>query len=308
MILVAGESLIDMIGSPDSKESFRAAAGGSPYNVAMALGRQQVPVKFFGRFSTDRFGQTLSETLEDSQVQLDLCPKTSAPSTIGFAHTSEGSVDYTFYTNNTAGCALSTSDCPNELPDEIRVMHFGSFSLGIEPIASTIDHLLSESCRGDRIVSIDPNIRTFLIDDDQKHRERLDRHLRCANIIKLSDEDLRWLHPDISPEDCVQRYLQNGAQLVAVTLGADGSLASTRSGSARCPVVPGEIADTVGAGDTFQASILAWLHERERMSVAALTALGSDELQSMIEYASRAAAINCTRVGCNPPWRRELSD
>jgi fructokinase len=65
-----------------------------------------------------------------------------------------------------------------------------------------------------------------------------------------------------------------------------------------------EVVDTIGAGDAFGAAVLAWLHDHDLLGLE--LALGVDQLDSMLRFACLVAAITCTRVGADPPWRREL--
>ena len=69
-----------------------------------------------------------------------------------------------------------------------------------------------------------------------------------------------------------------------------------------------DLADTVGAGDTFMASILCWVLEHDLATRDALGAVGEDALTNATRRAAEAAAINCGRSGCNPPWRDELTN
>lgn len=309
MILVTGESLIDMLSANEGTNAFHAVPGGSPFNVAMALGRLGAPVSFMGRFSCDHFGQLLHKTLEESGVDLSFSSRVDSLSTIGFVtQRSENSgPDYAFYTKGTAGCELSVKDFSNPLPDWVKVIHVGSFSLAIEPFASALDDLIFEQSHEGRLVTMDINIRPFLIEDRDSFRERVSRITKVANLIKLSDEDLNWLHPEMSPAEACQHYLEQGAGLVVVTRGAEGVCAANRRGlvEVEAPVV--KIEDTVGAGDTFQASMVASLFEVGCFSRESLTLLTGVSIRSILERAANAAALNCSRRGCQPPTREELN-
>jgi fructokinase len=310
MILVAGEALIDMLPATDADGArlLRPAPGGSPFNVALALGRLGAPVRFLCPLSRDAFGRELRATLAGSAVDLSACPETDALSTIGFVTTdpSTGRNDYAFYTNETAGCALSVSDLPLPLNPATRAVHVGSFSIAVEPFGSAIDALV-EALPRDRVLSLDPNIRPFLIPDRSSFLKRLTRLLARADLVKLSLEDLQWLHPGSTQEDVAAQILSQGASLVVITLGAEGAIAFTSGLRVRAKAPPTEVVDTVGAGDTFQAALLAWLFERGALERERIRGLGEGDLQSMLAFACAAAALNCARPGCDPPRRSELT-
>ena len=310
MILVSGEALIDMLPvERDGVRLFLPAPGGSPYNVAMALGRLDAPVRFLCPLSSDPFGRLLAQTLRDSRVDLSLCPPTDALSTLGFVTLDplDRSARYAFYTEGTAGCLLSREQLPLPLVSEVACVHVGSFSIAVEPFGSAIERLV-EGAQGGCVVSVDPNIRPFLIRDRARYLARLERLLAVAHLVKLSREDLEWLHPGAAPESAAADYLARGARLFVVTQGADGAEAWSQGGHARVGAARVTVADTVGAGDTFQAAMLAWLSRERLLQPAALAGLDGNALGEMLGRASRAAAITCSRAGCNPPWAHEFWD
>ena len=310
MILVAGESLIDLIPQRDGAAlCYRASPGGSPFNVALALGRLGAPVKYLCPFSRDQFGELLKSALASSQVAVDLCPRTDQLTTLGFVSQldTDGSARYAFYTEGTAGCGLQMADVPNPVPVEVSAIHVGSFAIDVEPFGTALEALILHQEHDQRIVSVDPNVRPFLVRDPERYRNRLARFLGVANLIKLSEEDLEWLHPGLTPPRCCERYLTAGASLVVVTCGARGALLMNGRGRHHCPPERIEVVDTIGAGDTFQAALLAWLHREGCNSGEALDLLNESDLEALGTFAGRAAAINCSRAGCNPPWAVELT-
>ena len=209
MIIVSGESLIDMLPvDQGGRRLFVPAVGGSPYNVALALGRLGVPIQYLCRLSEDPFGKMLARTLEQSQVDLSLCPRTDALSTLGFVmlEGEQRSPSYVFYTDRTAGCSLEPADVPAGLSPEVRCLHFGSISLVLEPIGLALEKLLALKSR-QTLVSVDPNIRPFLVRNRERFVQRLNCFLGMADLIKMSEEDLAWLHPGtisagLLPEVC----------------------------------------------------------------------------------------------------------
>ena len=306
MILVAGEALIDML--PDGPGRFRAVPGGSPYNVALALGRLGAATGFLCPMSTDVFGDRLAAGLIEAGVDLSLCPRTASLSTLGFVQFEAGrsAPRYAFYTEGTAGCALGAEDIPRPPAPAVTAVHLGSFSLAVEPCGSALE-ALADAVGPGRVVSVDPNIRPLLVGDASAYRARLGRLLARADVVKVSEEDLAWLEPGMAAGDCASRWLGRRARLVVVTSGADGAVAFTRGFRVECPAVAVEVADTVGAGDTFQAALLARLAAAGRLSPEGLVGLYPGWVGGLLDFAARAAAITCSRPGCNPPWAAELA-
>ena len=192
MIVVAGEALVDMIPGLDVKDgaSFVAVPGGSPFNVALALGRLGCQPRFLYGFSGDAFGRMLLEKLEDSGVDMSYCLLAEGLTTLGFVSEGpNGTPEYAFYTSGTAGCALSREQIPDALPAEIEAIHFGSFSLGIEPFGTALEGMCQRES-GKRFISLAPNIRPFLISDRKQYEARMERFLGAADLVKASEEDL----------------------------------------------------------------------------------------------------------------------
>ena len=309
MIVVAGEALVDMIPSLDEEEGSRfvAVPGGSPFNVALALGRLGCRPRFLCGFSRDAFGRMLRQTLEDSGVDLNYCLPAKGLTTLGFVTEGpSGTPEYAFYTSGTAGCALSMEEIPDALPPEVEAIHFGSFSLGVEPFGAALESLCQRES-GKRFISLDPNIRPFLVSDRKKYEARLERFLGAADLIKASEEDLAWLDPEQSIGDFAQGWLNRGAGLVVITRGEQGASAFCWQGQVNVAGETVDVVDTVGAGDTFQASLLSGLGNRGLLDRDAIRNVELVDVESILTGASHAAAINCTRRGCDPPTREELN-
>ena len=131
--------------------------------------------------------------------------------------------------------------------------------------------------------------------------------MRNADIIKLSDEDLTWLYPDrpldVALAEC---RAQCNAALFILTLGSDGARGFVEAADIHIAAAKTQtIIDTVGAGDTFMASILGWIVETGRMTQDDLRATDVASLESALTKAAKAAAFNCKHSGCNPPWRHQ---
>ena len=305
MILVAGESLMDMIPvRSGATNAFSPVPGGSPANLAVALGRLGASVGFLCPLSRDPLGRILTRRLEESGVNLDLCPVHDGLATLGFVSAGEPP-GYAFYTAGTAGTSLAPEHLPTPLPPSIRAIHTGSLALAVEPFATAILTLVEREA--DRcFLSLDPNIRPFIIDDAPAFRTRMERLLARSDLIRVSREDLEWMHPGMSPEHFAAERTERGAALVVVTLGTRGALARCPWGVVRVGTTAAAGGDTVGAGDAFGAALLASLQSDGFLDRDLLADIPPPILESALRRAGRAAAINCSRQGCDPPWSHEL--
>lgn len=301
MIVVAGEALMDLTPHEvDGVSGYVPHPGGSPYNVAVGLGRLGVPVAFLGRISTDRFGRLLREHLADSGVSLDLVVAAPELTTLAFVHVGPGEPEYSFYAERTADRLLSPDDI-RELPADAS-LHVGSISLVLEPGATTLEQLLQRES-GRRLISLDPNVRPGLIDDPEAYRRRLEGWIELVDVVKISQADLAWLHPGIDPAEAADRWLDAGAALVLVTGGEAWSRAFTAGASATAVPPQVSVVDTVGAGDAFTSGALTHLHDHGWLTPDAVAGLTADELDALLADANDIAADTCTRPGADPPQR-----
>ncbi|NUB46077.1 carbohydrate kinase [Fertoebacter nigrum] len=306
MILSCGEALIDMLPrtSQQGEPAFAPYAGGAVFNTAIALGRLGAPSAFFSGLSTDMLGEILVETLEASQVDTGYCARSARPTTVAFVKLVNGQATYAFYDENTAGRLLAVSDLPT-LPASVGTLFFGGISLVNDPAASTYEALMAREAPA-RVTMIDPNIRPGFITDEPGYRARIARMLALADIVKLSDEDLHWLEGEGDLTALARAILARGPKLVLITEGAKGARAVTATQDRFVAATKVTVADTVGAGDTFNAGALAALHQAGALTKTALAALPDDVLDAALSLGTRAAAITVSRPGANPPWAHEL--
>lgn len=307
MILCCGEALIDMLPrtATTGEAAFAPHAGGAVFNTAIALGRLGAPSAFFSGVSTDMLGEILADTLTASHVDSRFLARSDRPTTVAFVKLVNGQASYAFYDENTAGRMLSLADLPS-LPAEVDTLFFGGISLVNDPAASTYAALQArESAR--RVTMIDPNIRPgFIAGQEASYRARIDGMIARADVVKLSDEDLHWLMGPGDVVDLARQILATGPKVVFVTEGAAGARAVTARQDRFAPARKVTVADTVGAGDTFNAGALCALHEAGALTKARLATLSDDDLDAALRLGVQAAAVTVSRAGANPPWRSEL--
>ncbi|MER8794500.1 carbohydrate kinase [Mesorhizobium sp. M0984] len=307
MILCCGEALIDMLPrtTTEGEPAFAPYVGGAVFNSAIALGRLGAPAGFFSGLSSDLFGGQFRQALGASKVSSTYAHTSPRPTTLAFVRLNNGQATYTFYDENTAGRMLTIEDLP-ELGSEIEAMLFGAISLISEPAGSAYEEFMRREHER-RVMMLDPNIRPNFIPDKAKHLRRIRNMMAMADIVKLSDEDLNWFGEAGSHEDVVRNWLDRGPKLIVVTHGSEGAVGY--SSQHRVTVVPDkiEVVDTVGAGDTFNAGILASLHEQGLLSKTAISSLPEGAIQKALTLGAKAAAVTVSRAGANPPWRHELA-
>ncbi len=300
MILCCGEALIDMLPreTAAAEPAFAPYPGGAVFNTAIALGRLGEAAGFFSGLSTDLFGQMLDKALTASGVDAGLARRSPRPTTLAFVTLTDGHAQYAFYDENTAGRMLSPDDLP-DLPESVEALFFGGISLVGDPCGAAYEALMLREA-GERVTMLDPNIRPGFITDAPRYRARIAAMLGAADIVKVSDEDLAWIGASI--ED----LLAGGARLVCLTEGAKGVRAFWPGGESFVAAQRVEVVDTVGAGDTFNAGLLAGLARTGLLSKAGLAGLSAEALAPALELGVAAAAITVSRAGANPPWEHEL--
>ncbi len=307
MILSCGEALIDMLPRTSTlgEACFAPYAGGAVMNTAIALGRLGTPSGFFSGLSNDMLGEILNDTLQASNVDTSFCARSNRPTTVAFVKLVNGQATYAFYDENTAGVLLCQDQLPT-LPAQITTLFFGGISLVNDPAASTYAALQARECQT-RVTMIDPNIRLgFIAGKEKSYRARIEAMIARADIVKLSDEDLEWLMGAGDTATLARKILTTGPTLVFVTEGAHGARAITTSQNRHMPSPQITVADTVGAGDTFNAGALSALHAAGALTKTRLATLTDAELDAALSLGTRAAAVTCSRPGANPPWAQEL--
>ena len=306
MILCCGEALIDMLPrtSTTGEPAFAPYAGGAVFNSASAVGRLGVPTEFFSGLSSDLFGEQIRRVLAESGVGTRHAALSPRPTTLAFVRLQDGHATYTFYDENTAGRMLSERDLP-VLGDDVDGMLFGAISLIPEPCGSAYEALMRHE-HGRRVVMLDPNIRPGFIADRDAHLARMRRMIAMADIVKLSDDDLAWFGEPGDAAEIAGRWLERGPKLVIVTGGSKGATAFNAGGALTVDSFKVDVVDTVGAGDTFNAGVLASLFDQGLLSKAAVGALSPEAIRAALTLGTKAAAVTVSRAGANPPWRHEL--
>jgi fructokinase len=297
--LVIGESLMDIVERDDKVSGEHV--GGSPLNVAVGLARLGRDVDFLTRIGDDRYGRRIAGYVNAAGVQLVSGSQTAARTATARVHVGEdGSADYVFDLD------WQLSGTPMVAPP--LFVHTGSIAAVQEPgclaVAALVDtyHLSATT-------TFDPNVRPSLIVDRDLARERIEHLVERSDIVKVSEEDLRWLDPDRPPERVAQTWLALGPAIVAVTMADRGAAALCAAGEVGVPARPVQVVDTVGAGDAFMVGLIDALWARGLLGAqrrAELAGIDLGALTAAVEAGSNAAALTVARAGADLPDRATL--
>ncbi|RKN38952.1 PfkB family carbohydrate kinase [Streptomyces hoynatensis] len=311
-VTVVGEALVDLLWRAGARE-LRAVPGGSPANVAVGLHRLEREVTLLTAWGDDPPGELVRAHLAGTGVEVRRLPAESDRTTVALAYLgADGAASYDFL------AAWDPSAFP--VPEDTAVLHTGSLAVAIEPGASRVFEL----CRAQRArgvtVAADLNVRPAVLPDREAYRQVAGRLAGSVDVLKASEEDLAWLYPGAGPAQAARTLLAAGPRLIVVTLGAAGALAvaaDAKNGgpgggeaaagldgltevAVAAPAVA--VADTVGAGDAFQAALL------DAIVTGGGPPVGAGALSAVLTRCAAAAALTCTRVGADPPHRSELTD
>ena len=304
ILTVVGESLVDIITDPRRPAATQAHPGGSPLNVAVGAARLGLSTNLVTHYAADRYGLMVEEHLESNGVHVingGATPTSTALATLGPDGAAEYTFSITWEINGASLPALAAVDVSTHV-------HTGSIATVLAP-GNLATLALVEAAREHATVSYDPNCRPAISLDAAAARRQAEVFVAASDIVKASDEDLSWLYPDRAPEETLQAWLELGPAIVAMTRGASGPVILSAKGRVEMAAEPINVADTVGAGDSFMAGLLSGLAQLGALGADGrlrLQTLTLDQLHALAAYANRAAGITCSRKGANPPQSAEL--
>lgn len=288
--VVVGEALIDVVTTPNRKMEY---PGGSPANVAYGLGLLGVTTGLLTAIAPDARGTTIENHLHQAGVTLlpgskSLTRTATATATLA----PDGSAEYDFDIH---------WDLPTATPACFpKILHTGSIATFLEPGAAAVKTLL-EQAHKHCTITYDPNIRPSLLGSHAEAKATFEELVSLTDVVKLSDEDARWIYPAKTLEETADHILRLGAGLAVITNGAAGSQFTSPSASITIPAVKATVADTIGAGDSYMAALILGLLTRGTEGFAPTV------MEQLGRTAAAAAAITVQRAGANPPTLDELT-
>jgi fructokinase len=291
-----------------SEPEYTPHVGGSNFNSSIALGRLGANSYYFGAVSHDTYGELIEDCLRRSNVKEDFVIKTNRPTTLAFADVVDGIAEYTFVDEHSAGRLLDQTSLK---PFVNRVMKakallVGGISLQAEPCGSSWQWLV-EQVSGHLPIYFDANIRPDFIENKRSYFDRFVELTTKVDIIKISEEDYRYLYGAQDFNKVSKVWLNNGVKLVIFTLGAEGSKVIYDGGKevfVKSKKV--DVVDTIAAGDTFNAGFLLSLDEQGLLDRVSLDIISDTQLEKALSYANKVASITVTKKGANPPWLHQI--
>lgn len=299
--LVIGEALVDVVHELDG--SVAEHVGGSPLNVAMGLARLGHPAVLATHLARDTHGRLITDLLTAEHVEIteasfDLKATSTAQATLH----EDGAATYEFQ--------IDWPDVTG-LPENVGHVHAGSIGAFLAPGADSVTDALAR-LHNEVTTSFDPNVRPTLMGTPETERTRVERTLAHVDVAKSSDEDAHWLYPDMSTREIAEHWATLGPRIVVITRGGDGALVLVGSDGGEIDIAGRrvDVADTVGAGDSFMsgfisglldAGLLGGTESRRRLQIASV-----DAIRPALERAVLTSSITVTRHGSNPPTRVEI--
>lgn len=307
-LAVIGECLVDVVESETSAP--KSHVGGSPFNVAVGLSRLGHEVVFAGRRGNDDYGRMIARSLRaqsiTSLLEADELPTSVATATLD----PTGQASYTFALDWVLPPADELQEMFKQTAGEIDHLHTGSLAAVIAPGSEVVQTVLAQQ-RETSTISYDPNYRPTLVPNREEARQQVEACVALADVIQASTDDIELLYPERSHLDTMKAWLELGPGLVTVTRGASGAMALARSGFAEQEAFPVDVADTVGAGDSFMAATLSTLRHQGLLGAQnrqALRDISAEGVAAVLRTAAQAAAITSSRFGAQPPTAKELSE
>lgn len=294
--LVIGEALIDIVERDGTITGEHV--GGSPLNVAVGLARLDRDVDFLTHIGDDARGRRIADYVAASGAHLVAGSVSATKTPVAMAKLdADGAATYDF------DIEWRLSGTPEVGPP--LVAHTGSIASVLDPGCLAVAALL-DTYRVSATITFDPNVRPALIDDADQARARIERLVERSDVVKASDEDLRWLYPDVAPEEAAGRWLETGPAVVALTMGGDGAFATCAAGSLRVDARKVDVVDTVGAGDSFMTGLIDALWSLDLLGAerrAALHAVDTEQLRGVLDAAALNSALTVAKAGAELPDR-----
>jgi len=290
--VVFGEALTDML--LQEARSWRAAPGGSCWNVARTASRMGVSTGFAGCVSCDIFGDDLALESERAGLDSRFLQRAKAPPLLAIIPSIKPP-HYFFLGEGAADLKFDPAKLPKGWRETVEIVHFGGISLARKPLA---DILINEAVllhqRGVPI-AFDPNFRELMRDHD--YAATFDRLASLSSYIKVSEEDLHGLFESGTLDHHVAalRDLAPSATIL-LTRGERGMSLYRNDEVFHQSAFPTTLIDTVGCGDAAMGGWVVALLENELSDV-----------ESQLRMAAACAAVTASKSGPYAASRNEVN-
>ncbi|MEI7187622.1 aminoimidazole riboside kinase [Dickeya dianthicola] len=288
-VWVMGDAVVDLI--PEGEDRYLKCPGGAPANVAVGVARLGGHSGFIGRVGEDAFGHFLRDVLAREQVDVRYMPPDAEhrTSTVVVSLDALGERTFTFMVRPSADLFLQPSDLPEFQRSEW--LHLCSIALSREPSRSTALEAIQRVRAAQGWVSFDPNIRADLWRSEQELRTSLDQVLALADVVKLSEEEFRFLSgsEDIR-QGCASLTARYPIKRLLITQGGDGVWLHDGHQLRHFLAHRVTPVDTTGAGDAFVAGMLAALAGYDSLYQI-------DDWRTVLTQAQRCGALATTAKG-----------
>lgn len=304
-VIACGEMLIDFVSTVSGVSlidapAFEKAPGGAPANVAVGLAKLGLSSGFLGKVGDDDFGRFLRLVLDQNHVDTsNLFSSAEARTALAFVSLrADGERDFLFYRHPSADMLFSPEEVDEKYVASARIFHYGSISLGVEPGRSATLRAVQIARDNGLFISYDPNLRLNLWPSERAAHEGMMLGWPHANLIKISEEEARFLGGTGDLEDAARGLWHDRLRLMVVTQGADGCRYFTPEGGGYVPGFSVQAVDTTGAGDAFLAGLLYSLSPTLEQLVSG--DLSVEELEPAIRFGNASGALTTTKRGAIP--------
>jgi fructokinase len=277
--------------------------GGSPMNVAIGLGRLGHSAVLAARVGSDSRGEIIASHVKASGVALIEASSGLDYTSTATAHLADdGSASYEF--------DLVWDLEPSMVPEAPYLhVHAGSIACTLQPGASAVREIVQRSRAAGASISYDPNVRPHIMGSAEEVLPQIEALIALSDLVKASDEDAAWLYPGLSLDEVAGRWQELGATLVVITQGAEGATTWSANRTLSLPTHATTVVDTIGAGDTVMAGLIAALAARSLLGASGAKRwenLSENDLAEVVTFALRAAAITVSRAGADLPTLADM--
>jgi fructokinase len=299
-VVALGELLVDFTDNGKSEQGnsiFEANPGGAPCNVLSMLQKLGNKTAFIGKVGEDFLGEMLVSKAAEQGIDMSAVLKDkNVGTTLAFVQKlSNGDRDFAFFRNPGADMMI-TADEVLERASYIKksdIFHFGTLSMTSTCGRAATEKAIEIAKESGCTVSFDPNYRAPLWNKVEDALEAIRYGMSVCDILKISDNEIELVTGKTDIDEGIAAIKDEfGIKLIFATLGSEGSRAYygdtvVSHGGFLNPAT----IETTGAGDTFCASVLHFVHHY------GLDNLNMDNLSKILEFSNAAASLITTRRG-----------